>query len=576
MNKKGLFIFILVILSCCGCFNTNNNNEIPVSPKPNVVDEDVIDIGNAKISGLANQKYTGASITLKIILKIGNKTLKENVDYKLIYQDNIKIGTAKITINGIGNYTGTKVVTFKIVESKPNAKITCSNKVYNGETQVIATCEGGVISNASKINVGSYTVTCKGDNKHYDAPSKLCNISAQSLANATVSSISNQTYTGKAIVPSFTVKIGSKTLIKETDYTVSYGNNINVGTANVTIKGKNNYTGTKAITFAIIAKEVLPTGVKLNKTSLTLVVGKTEKLTATLTPTTVTNKKLTWTSGNTSVAMVDSSGNIKAVKAGSALIAVKTANGLLATCTVTVVAKAMKIKVATMNAGQFTCGSKRSKLYGQCTKTLISDYTSFFKNNGFNIIGYQEGGGTKAQQASQKAGLNNIINENPGGSVIGIATKYTKVSTAYQKYAVCSTTSTVAGASERRGYVKMVVKINNVNISVYTTHLTTASDCKPAQWQELANILKKDSNPIILTGDFNFSSISYINKYLKPVGMTVVAHDTINSTYMDSILIKESGSNGIARIRFVSETTLKTQAIYTDHNTVVATLEILG
>ena len=50
-----------------------------------------------------------------------------------------------------------------------------------------------------------------------------------------------------AITPTVVVKDGTKTLEKDTHYTVSYSNNINAGTATVTITGKDNYTGTITI-----------------------------------------------------------------------------------------------------------------------------------------------------------------------------------------------------------------------------------------------------------------------------------------------------------------------------------------
>ena len=71
------------------------------------------------------------------------------------------------------------------------------------------------------------------------------------LSSVTVSSIASQTYTGKAIRPSLTVKYGSNTLSSGTDYTASYSSNTNAGTATVTLTGKGKYTGTKKVTFTI-------------------------------------------------------------------------------------------------------------------------------------------------------------------------------------------------------------------------------------------------------------------------------------------------------------------------------------
>lgn len=76
------------------------------------------------------------------------------------------------------------------------------------------------------------------------------------IATCSFSSVGNYTYTGSAIKPAVTVKHGSKTLKAGTDYTISYKNNTNVGTATITITGKGNYTATKNITFKINPKDI--------------------------------------------------------------------------------------------------------------------------------------------------------------------------------------------------------------------------------------------------------------------------------------------------------------------------------
>lgn len=94
-----------------------------------------------------------------------------------------------------------------------------------------------------------------------------------------------------------------------------------------------NTTSTSAST---TAKTTAPTKVTLNKTSATLVVGKTLTLKATLTPAKATTK-LTWSSSDTKVATVDKNGKVKAVKKGTATITVKTSNNKKATCKITVI-----------------------------------------------------------------------------------------------------------------------------------------------------------------------------------------------------------------------------------------------
>ena len=87
-----------------------------------------------------------------------------------------------------------------------------------------------------------------------------------------------------------------------------------------------------------IPKVVIPiTSVKLNKTSVSVYKGKTYQLTATVSPTNTTNSKtIKWTSSNTKVATVSSSGKITGINYGKATITATASNGKKATCTVTV------------------------------------------------------------------------------------------------------------------------------------------------------------------------------------------------------------------------------------------------
>ena len=78
-----------------------------------------------------------------------------------------------------------------------------------------------------------------------------------------------------------------------------------------------------------------PTSVSLNKTALTLDVGKSYTLTKTVSPSNAVTS-YNWSSSNTSVATVDGNGKVTAKKAGTATITVKTSNGKTATCKVTV------------------------------------------------------------------------------------------------------------------------------------------------------------------------------------------------------------------------------------------------
>ena len=87
--------------------------------------------------------------------------------------------------------------------------------------------------------------------------------------------------------------------------------------------------------FTLGYKAVLVTGITLNPTSKTIAVDGNFTITATVSPSDATDKTVTWTSSDNTIATVDASGNVIGVKAGTATITAS-AGGKTATCTVTV------------------------------------------------------------------------------------------------------------------------------------------------------------------------------------------------------------------------------------------------
>ena len=85
-----------------------------------------------------------------------------------------------------------------------------------------------------------------------------------------------------------------------------------------------------------ISQPVTVQSVKLNKTALTLKPNKTFILKATVSPSNATNRTLKWTSSNRKFVSVTTKGVVKGIKKGKATITVKTANGKMAKCVVTV------------------------------------------------------------------------------------------------------------------------------------------------------------------------------------------------------------------------------------------------
>ena len=111
---------------------------------------------------------------------------------------------------------------------------------------------------------------------------------------------------------------------------------VSAGSATITVKTKD---GSKVATCNVTVKNpvISVTGVTLNKTALNLVTGASESLVATISPSNATNKNVEWTSSNTNVATVDTTGKVTGVSSGSATITVKTKDGAkVATCNVTV------------------------------------------------------------------------------------------------------------------------------------------------------------------------------------------------------------------------------------------------
>lgn len=92
------------------------------------------------------------------------------------------------------------------------------------------------------------------------------------------------------------------------------------------------------------------TSVMLNKTSIGLLVGADETLTATVSPETATDKNVIWSSDKTDIATVDASGKVTGVKEGMATITVTTKDGgKTATCAVSVSAKVVPVTGVSLN-----------------------------------------------------------------------------------------------------------------------------------------------------------------------------------------------------------------------------------
>ena len=219
------------------------------------------------ISDVADQTYTGSLIAPNVTVTCNDVELVKDTDYTVSYSNNKNVGTATISITGIGDYTGTIKKNFNIVARGISDTTIGSipNQTYTGNSisaQPVITYNGATLtkdvdytlSYSNNINVGTATITITGKGNFKGTTSKTFSISARAMTDTSVANVSSQTYTGNVISPLPTITYNNKTLKKDTDYTLSYSDNINVGTATITITGKGNFTGMTSTTFIITQK----------------------------------------------------------------------------------------------------------------------------------------------------------------------------------------------------------------------------------------------------------------------------------------------------------------------------------
>ena len=224
--------------------------------------------------------YTGIAIKPEVRVYDSNRLLKAGQDYNISYKNNIKANDASkestapaVIIKGKGNYAGTEKETFKILSLDLNDTSIIAEDmtvVYNKKVQKkvpVVTYSGKKLANNKDFTVsypdkgtdaykaaGTYNIllTAKQGGNFTGARTVRFTITNNALiSGAVVRKISNQTYTGKAIEPELEVTMKKVSLIKNVDYTVTYINNIESGTAIAILTGIGKYAGTKKVTFKI-------------------------------------------------------------------------------------------------------------------------------------------------------------------------------------------------------------------------------------------------------------------------------------------------------------------------------------
>ena len=103
--KKGLSVLlsIIMIVSVFSSYTYAENDNIGALPDDNSPDIP-LDIRNCIVSGITDKEYTSEAITHDITVTDGETLLLEGIDYTVTYSNNIEVGTATVTITGMGSY----------------------------------------------------------------------------------------------------------------------------------------------------------------------------------------------------------------------------------------------------------------------------------------------------------------------------------------------------------------------------------------------------------------------------------------------------------------------------------------
>ena len=221
---------------------------------------------------IADQTYTGQEIKPDIYMHYG---AIEGVDYTISYANNTNVGTASVTITGMGYFHGTVTKQFNIVYGNITG-VTAKNYsgTYDGKAHTItlsgipsgakvtyATSKDGTYSSTkpTRTNAGTTTVYYKITKSNYNTVTGSSTITIKPVDISALKiklSAEKLAYTGKVQAPGVTVtdKAGKK-LTQNTHYTVSYSSGRKqVGKYTVKITLKGNYQGNKTLSFVIVPK----------------------------------------------------------------------------------------------------------------------------------------------------------------------------------------------------------------------------------------------------------------------------------------------------------------------------------
>ncbi|BBF44036.1 hypothetical protein lbkm_2724 [Lachnospiraceae bacterium KM106-2] len=234
------------------------------------------------VESVSDKEYNGEVVLPDMTVKYGSIPLVENEDYTIQQGDkgdNINVGTREAKIRLTKNYSGSKNVSYEIVQKTLNGTNTTVDKIadqvyarealtpdtaiYDGKFKLVLgkdyTLSG--VENKNNLTVGHAFVkaTFKGNyNGSIEIPFEIIQ-KALAENEITIEKIESKTYTGTAIIPEVVVKDGSVTLKKDEDYKVTILDgyeNVNASEAAIKVTLRGNYSGSNSAKFMIEPKEL--------------------------------------------------------------------------------------------------------------------------------------------------------------------------------------------------------------------------------------------------------------------------------------------------------------------------------
>ena len=243
-------------------------------------------VGNIVVNyGAASQSLGGTAssgVAVSYAFKSGDSSVATITGSTIAFN---AVGTATFTASAeaTANYLAPPPVDFTVTVNAVSAVVTleANSFTFTGSEirpAISSVMYGGVaqpassytVSYANNVNVGAAAAVTVTDNGGRYAQTVYFSIAAAAMSGVTVAAIPDQVYTGSAIVPTLSVSLGSYALTEGTDYTATFGNNLNVGTATVTLAANSaNFSGSKTGTTFAIVKANQATAVGLATTEFT-------------------------------------------------------------------------------------------------------------------------------------------------------------------------------------------------------------------------------------------------------------------------------------------------------------------